>query len=168
MVQCKAATRRFKSKQNLQQFLLSCQRNVAQRAPGLVEGEKAGRVLRFRRLTHSSHQDFSAPCLAALCQLTQKSSSGEQGLDRKEFTEPGVLLGREDPQLSGTIGLIQPEAVTQTRHGIPCRAGRGAGHREGTVHSCFSQSCSIRLWKLLPQVSCKSFPALYQVLNCLL
>lgn len=133
MVQCKAATRRFKSKQNLQQFLLSCQRNVAQRAPGLVEGEKAGRVLRLRRLTHSSHQDFSAPCLAALCQLTQKSSSGEQGLDRKEFTEPGGSAGK---RRSTTVRHYWPNSArgsnsNQTRNSLQGRTGGGTqgGHR---------------------------------------
>lgn len=48
------ATRRSRTKQNLQAFLLSCERNAAQRVPGLEVGAKQwgeGVVLRLRK-TH--------------------------------------------------------------------------------------------------------------------
>lgn len=74
-VPCKAATRRCRSKQTLQPLLQGCPGRAAQRVPGWWEGGCSG----SGRCSRSPHQDFSAPCLAASCQLTQKSSSGQGG-----------------------------------------------------------------------------------------
>lgn len=79
MVYCKAATRRCKSKQTSQLLLQSCPRKAAKRIPGWWEGKEQGGCSGSGRCSCSRYQDFSAPCLATACQLTQKSSSGQGG-----------------------------------------------------------------------------------------
>lgn len=104
-----------KTQGNLQEFLLSSQRDVAQRIPGLVQGERADQG--------GAQEDLSPlPIKPSLCTAWQHYASlprspalgKEAGI---EFAEPGVGLGREDPELSHTVGLIQPWAQNSSQTG---------------------------------------------------
>lgn len=110
------AIRKFKTTQNLQEFLLSSQRNAVQRAPGKVEGGGAGRVRRPRETYPVSPSRLLWPLPGSIMPASPEAPLWARR-GRIDFAEPGVGLGREGPELSHTVGLIQPSAHNSNQTG---------------------------------------------------
>lgn len=126
------------------------------------------------RLIPSPHQDCPVPCLAALCQPSQKPGSGQGGAEPKRIHRAWGWAGEGRSKAvthcwpHSALGAQITQGTPRMQHGIPCRGWRRGGGSEGGRFHSLSQSPILLIPAVEPAspgVWWKPFPPLRKVLS---